>query len=321
MLALREMKKRKISEEEFVRLYQTQGTEAAASAAGIKSTAAKEWRRKIEANTGQRIESGNLNRPGVRVDSGFVKRIALDLQEGIILIGSDHHYWPDKITTAHRAFVQFCHQMNPVVVIANGDVFDGAKVSRHPPIGWAKPPKVIEELEACQERLHEILMASKEARHLWTGGNHDARFENRLAMNASEFEGVKGFRLADHFPLWEFCTSVWVNGNVAIKHRYKGGVHAAHNNTVNAGISIVTGHLHSLKVTPFNDYRGARWGVDTGTMAEPDDEQFDYAEDNPQNHRSGFVVLTFAKGRLLWPEIVHVIEEGKVSFRGEVISV
>jgi len=46
-----------------------------------------------------------------------------------------------------------------------------------------------------------------------------------------------------------------------------------------------------------------------------------YTEDNPLDWRSGFVVLTFHKGRLLWPEVVHVIEEGKVEFRGKVIEV
>ena len=56
-----------------------------------------------------------------------------------------------------------------------------------------------------------------------------------------------------------------VNGNVVIKHRMKGGIHAAHKNTLHAGTTMVTGHLHSLKVTPFSDYNGTRWGVDTGT--------------------------------------------------------
>jgi hypothetical protein len=109
---------------------------------------------------------------------------------------------------------------------------------------------------------------------------------------------------------------------VVIKHRLKGGVHATHNNTVNSGISTVTGHLHSLKVTPFADYRGNRFGVDTGTLADPSGPQFvDYLEDAPTNWRSGFAVLTFRDGRLLWPELVHKYEEGKIEFRGQVIDV
>jgi hypothetical protein len=79
--------------------------------------------------------------------------------------------------------------------------------------------------------------------------------------------------------------------------------------------------LHSLKVTPFSDYNGIRYGVDTGTLAEPDGPQFTYAELNPNNHRSGFAVLTFFNGELLWPELIHAFSEGCIQFRGEVIDV
>ena len=109
---------------------------------------------------------------------------------------------------------------------------------------------------------------------------------------------------------------------MVIKHRYKGGIHATHNNTLWAGKTVVTGHLHSLKVTPFSDYNGIRWGVDTGTLADPYGPQFEnYTEQNPANWRSGFVVLTFKDGTLLDPEIVRVVGERKVSFRGEVVRV
>jgi hypothetical protein len=57
-------------------------------------------------------------------------------------------------------------------------------------------------------------------------------------------------------------------------------------------------------------------------MADPDGPQFvDYLEDNPRNWRSGFVVLTFWKGKLLWPEIVNVIDEKHVQFRGVIHEV
>lgn len=87
-------------------------------------------------------------------------------------------------------------------------------------------------------------------------------------------------------------------------------------------MSIVTGHLHSLKATPFTDYCGTRFGVDTGTLADVNGPQFiNYLEAGPTNWRSGFAVLTIWNGRLLWPELVHVIEEGKIEFRGKVIEV
>jgi hypothetical protein len=180
----------------------------------------------------------------------------------------------------------------------------------------------MEELKACQERLGEIEAIASGAKLVWCVGNHDSRFSTRLAANVPEFQGVKGFKLKDHFPAWIPSWSAWINEDIVVKHRYKGGVHATHNNTVNSGKTIVTGHLHSLKVTPFDDYDGTRWGVDTGTLADADGPQFvDYSEDSPKNHRSGFAVLTFKDGELLDPELCRVKKFGEVVFRGCVIDV
>ena len=139
-------------------------------------------------------------------------------------------------------------------------------------------------------------------------------------------EGLPHTTLSDLFPSWEFAVSAWINEHTVVKHRFKGGIHATHNNTLWAGKNIVTGHLHSLKVTPLSDYNGTRWGIDTGTMADPASNteggpQFHYNEDNPQNHRSGFIVLTIRNRELLWPEICHAVDQNHISFRGELIKV
>jgi hypothetical protein len=42
-------------------------------------------------------------------------------------------------------------------------------------------------------------------------------------------------------------------------------------------------------------------------------------EDNPRNWRSGFVLLTFKDGQMLYPEIVQTWGQDAVQFRGEVI--
>ena len=79
-----------------------------------------------------------------------------------------------------------------------------------------------------------------------------------------------------------------------------------------------------MKVTPFSDYNGTRYGVDTGCLADPQGPQFlDYTEDNPKNWRSGFILLTFVDGKLLWPEIVAVstFKENHIEFRGKLIRV
>src|SRR5581483_6254156 len=149
----------------------------------------------------------------------------------------------------------------PQLVVLNGDVMDGATISRHPRTGWEQRPTLRQELDACLERLGEIEAAApKGCELIWTRGNHDARFETYLAANAPGFEGVRGMTLQEQFPLWTFTVSVMVNRNA-------NGVHATYNNTLKSGINIVCGHLHQLRVFSWGDYKGRRYGVDSGTLA------------------------------------------------------
>jgi hypothetical protein len=244
--------------------------------------------------------------------------IQLGLRDGHILIGSDSHYWPGVDSVAHDAFLEFCREFKPKVVIKNGDEADFPTISRHAPIAWETRPKPAEEIDNLKAMLGEIEKTAKGARFIWPLGNHDSRFETRLATVAPEYANVHGVHLKDNFPKWEPCWAAFVNQDVVVKHRYKSGIHAPHNNTLWAGRTMVTGHLHALKVQPISDYNGTRWGVDTGTMAAPYGPQFyNYTEMNPLNWRAGFVLLTFIKGKLLWPELVWVSGPGTVQFRGK----
>lgn len=251
-------------------------------------------------------------------------RIDVTLESGVVVVGSDAHFWPGDKTTAFRAFIKFIRELQPRIVVLNGDMFDGATISRWPRIGWDKRPTVLDELRVCQERLTEIEDAAGKAARYWPLGNHDGRWERRLAMVAPEYEGVKNFSLKDHFPNWAPCWTVRINENTLIKHKWKGGRYAVANNTLFAGVSMVTGHLHSLKWWPHTDENpiGTRYGVDTGCLAEPKASAFlDYTEDGVKDWRSGFAILTYHKHQLLQPELVKVHGEGEVDFRGRIYQV
>lgn len=249
-------------------------------------------------------------------------RKELDVENGIVLVFSDAHYWPGEPSVAHRAVVKFCDTLRPACIVCNGDAIDGASISRHPPIGWESCPTVKEELEVCQERLAEIRAAANQAALYHLLGNHDARFETRLAQVAPEFRDVHGIHLQDHLPGWTCGWSLWINGDVVVKHRARGGQNAPFNNTVASGKSIITGHLHSAKVIPYTDYNGTRYGVDTGCLADTYHPAFQgYLEDNFRDWRQAFAVLTFKDGQLLMPELVLVWDQSHVQFRGEIIEV
>lgn len=266
------------------------------------------------------VASGPYNTGWRDVGRAYRRVNNWNVDSGTVVIFSDAHWWPDQPkSVAHQALLEVIRAVKPIGVIANGDLFDGARISRHAPLGWSALPTVKQEMEICDEYLHEIHQASDPRRSsfFWNVGNHDQRFDRMLVQNASEYEGVIP-RLEDKFPRWEFGMSIDINGHTMVKHRYHNGIHAGFNNAVKSGRSIVTGHLHRLLVTPWADYNGRRWGVDTGTLADTLSPQFDYAENNPSPHTSGFAVLTFLNGRLLPPELVECID-GHAYFRGELV--
>lgn len=316
-----------INDKEFIKLWQDlRSTSKVAQAAGISVRATQTRRRALEKKYHIALDVHDArgdNFKHYQTAHKHAARLHLGLRDGVVLVFSDAHFWPGLRSTAFKGLLWAIKEMQPKAIICNGDAFDGASISRHPRIGWDEKPTVLQELEACHDALAEIeKVAGQRTKLVWSLGNHDSRFENRLAAVAGEYEGVKGFTLKDHFPKWEPCWSCWPTDSVVVKHRYKNGVHATHNNTVGGGKTIVTGHLHSLKVTPYSDYNGTRFGVDTGTLAEVGGPQFvDYLEDSPTNWRSGFAVLTFHKGQLLWPEVVHRFADGVIEFRGKLIDV
>jgi len=248
-------------------------------------------------------------------------RRELEVDFGMVAVFSDAHFWPDEPTPAYRALLRFLeiYKQDIVCVVNNGDAFDGASISRFPSINFNKLPTVKEELEACQTSLTEIeKRVLKQTPLIWPMGNHDARYEQLIVNKAPELQGLKGTQLRDYFPLWQPCYSFWINRNTVIKHRYKGGAMAGRNNTIHGGINFVTGHTHVGAVNLFTDYNGTRYGVQTGTLANPIGRQFEYAEDNPKDWMAGFAVLTFYEGKLLMPELVQLYDDDHFEFRGEV---
>lgn len=301
-------------------------TVAVAEALGVKVRAMFARRRTIEKRYSIRLDAqrDKMEEAATTLVKHGEAVVKFKLKSGVILVGGDAHYWPGVIPTMHRGFVHLAKTMRPHAVVMNGDAFDGAKISRWPSIGWEKKPDVNDELKVVKERLEEIKKAAPGATRFWTAGNHDLRFESRLAQVASEYREVHGIHLKDHFPDWTPCWLVDVNDTQAIiRHRESGGVHASYNNALKSGTTIVTGHDHRADVVTYNDYKGRRWGARHGMMADSArDPQFvNYLEAKAANWQSALCVLTWLEGRLLTPELAFRFDDDHIEFRGQVIRV
>lgn len=316
-----------ISEAEFINTWERLGSpELVARETGL-SIRRVYYRRNKLADRGIRLETRahNAKPEWAQVGWTYPREARLEIPDGVVVVSSDHHYWPGEPSVAHKAIIQVIKEVKPRLKILNGDIFDGGSIGRHPPFGWSTRPKVIDELHACEERVGEIEQALPNGcqRH-WNLGNHCIRFERNLATAVPDFEGLPGMRLSDHFPGWEFAWSTPINWNgphpVMVKHRHAGGVHAGYNNAMKGGCTMVTGHTHRLEAKPWGNYRCTRfYGIQSGTLADLHGPQFEYHENGPTDACAGFVVLTFVNGDLLPPELCEV-RDGKAWFRGQQVA-
>jgi len=327
------------TDEEFIAAWQRLGSASkVAKHFGMSARPVFERRRTLESRYGivlkskvastapdsPTVKSGEKHNKLAETRARIYERdIQIECANGVVMIASDCHYWPGMVSEAHKAFCKLAKQLSPKIVILNGDILDGARISRHDRSMWQKLPTVKDEVHAVQDRCAEIERASGKAALVRTIGNHDARFENYLCRMAPDFEEMMGTTLLDYLPRWRAGWAVHLNPGtdswVTVRHRpVGGGVHSAYNSTLKSGVHYVHGHLHKLEVKPWSDYRGRRYGIDCGTLAEPQGPQFDYTEAAPLNWASGFAVLTFKDGYLLPPDLC-IVERGQAWFRGQAV--
>ena len=290
----------KCDDQTFMRLFETLGAEGLAREIGVNVRQVYARRRNLE-----RLYAIRLQSPNKRDNQSIPFGLEQVYLEGPVVIFSDAHFWPNTYTDAFWIMLRVIREIKPVAVVSNGDSLDGARISRHSRIGWDQRPTVKEELDAAKSCLSMVEQATGDVDLFWNYGNHCLRFDTYLSSRVSEFEGVQGMSLKDHFPRWKFQWGLKINDVCVVKHRYKGGVHAAHNNTLWAGMSMVTGHTHRLQIRRFSDYRGTRYGVETGTLADVNGPMFDYTEGNPLDWQPGFIVAYF-DGDEHWFEAVEV---------------
>ena len=248
----------------------------------------------------------------------------LEIQNGVILVGSDAHYSPGVIPIAHKAFCNVMAELGKEVraVILNGDILDGGSISRHGRIRWKPAVTVKDELEAVQARLNDIeKLRPAGCQLLRTYGNHCARFETKLSGMVPQYEGIGGFTLKDHLPFWTDSERIDINDDTVVIHDWHSGVHSGWNDTLKGGCNVITGHTHELSAKAHRGFKNTHYGIKTGMLADEDQDEFSYRQGKPGlNWQSGFAVLTWVDGMLLHPEFCAVRDNERAYFRGRLFA-
>ena len=269
----------------------------------------------------ERLTASGFSLPGPGTNQGaffgskwtYPREIHLQVEDGQVLVGGDAHIWPESHCPAppiRTAFAEIGKAMKVSHTVINGDLVDGTRLSRFPKLRNQNAPKFAEELAAAQAFVRTL-----SGKGVFVMGNHDARLDSYLMNRAEDVEDMAP-SLRDYLPKWDIGYSLVINDDVEIRHNWRGGLHAAYNNTLHAGRTIITGHTHQLQIRSWSDRRGTRWGVEGGMLAEPNGPQFEYGLGMPNRWQGGFILLTFADGRLLPPEKAEMLD-GRVVFRGK----
>lgn len=252
-----------------------------------------------------------------RPPAHFERRRKFDIPNGVVAVFSDPHYLPDHSPVAHEALETVIKHVQPDLIVCNGDAVDGDTISRYDPTrGHHKRFTVREELECVKLHLDSLAKIAGKAQLAFTLGNHDVRLSRFIAVKSPELLDMPFTRLEDWIPGWPLSWTVEINsglpGMTVIRHRNQAGM--LHLQAQKAGCHYVHGHLHKLNVHTLATFNGFRYSVDTGSLADPDSDGFDYAEGGAP-HCQGFAVLTYKDGHLMPPELCAVVN-GQAWFRG-----
>ena len=242
------------------------------------------------------------------------------VENGVFLVFGDTHWThpAQERSVAHEALLRAVPHIKPDFLLCTGDALDFNEISRHDPVGWQPSVRVKDTIDAGRLHLGELSDLAPKALRFWTIGNHDERHDNFLAKHAAAFEGEEGMRLADKFPDWRMAWRFDFGAFYAL-HRWHSGEHAAYNNVLKSGSSVVTGDTHKLQARPRESLKGRQYGVETGMLADPNWPCFGYLRGKPTEWTQGWVVLTVRNGRLLQPETCEVLD-GVAYFRSEALA-
>ena len=317
------MANRKWTDEEFIDIWKRLGSPMAVSRETGLSIRRIYTRRDALAKKGiylPTVDSRGHGNTAWSPHVEFERRRKFEITDGVVIVFSDPHWLPDHSSVASEALIRLIRDLKPKLVVCGGDAVDSDTVSRWDPTrGHHKRFNIREELECVREHFNALDAVLKKAPRAWIMGNHDVRLSRFIAVKAPELKELPFLRLEEWAPKWPLSWTVEINsggpGMTVIRHRNQAGM--LHLQGTKAGVHFCHGHLHKINVHVWPTFNGPRYSVDCGSLADPDSDGFDYTE-GAAPHQQGFAVLTFKAGKLMPPELVHVIG-GEAWFRGATV--
>lgn len=238
-----------------------------------------------------------------------IKNYELTLDTGLIVVGSDIHF-PYQDDKAVNAFIDFCTEHQPEVIVINGDVLDFYKLSRFSKDPAGKNPK--EEIEMCRDFFKTLKASCSKSQIYYTIGNHETRLEKYVLDYAPQvaclMDNVFQIIKTDELGIIG-CASLLINNSIIFKHGNrlgsKSGLSAIKELEAHY-LSGATGHTHRLaKFSTRKSGRRFFW-FETGCLCTLDPE---YMID--PDWEQGFVTIYIQDHKVISSHI-HEIVDGAI---------
>jgi hypothetical protein len=114
------------------------------------------------------------------------------------------------------AFQSAIRDLRPDGVLFNGDILEGAEISRHPKIpGWTE--SLQSEFDFAREMIRQVREnAGHRGDIFWTGGNHDVdRLASYLTQTAPGLASLRDLRIDRQLGLDEYAVRLFTGGTIA----------------------------------------------------------------------------------------------------------
>lgn len=237
-----------------------------------------------------------------------VPDLEIELKDGIVAVASDFHV-PFQDKKAVSAFINYCVEVQPDMIVINGDLVDMYMLSRFAK-GEGRNPMA--EIEEARDILAELKDKCPESEVYYIIGNHEQRLEKTILAKAPELASL----IEDVFSIFKLedigvrgCGTLTINDNFVFKHGSllgnKSGLSAI-KEMENAYLSGASGHTHRLaKYIARKAGRKFVW-LETGCLCSMNPEYMLLP-----NWQQGFAMIQFGDSKVKRAEVLE-IENGEV---------
>lgn len=225
---------------------------------------------------------------------------------------SDTHYpYEDKdAMTMVRAFME---DLQPDIVVLNGDILDCPTISKYAPRRGEllKETSLQDQLDYATDRLEELRETVPGARFEFIEGNHEDRLQLYLGSKAKELASLRVLDFDQLAKLDDlgmnhtvYGQGVWLNDRLFCYHGQYIGSNWTDKERMSSGASTITGHQHQQRVSYHRDRSRSYKNVGQGCLCSMNPPYLR----TPPNWQQGFVygyIFDNDKFRTIEVEIVR----------------